>query len=93
MPRIIIQAFKGRSLEQKRELVRRITEVTVEVFKVTPDTVTIRIEEGDKENFAKAGVLASDRDGPEALNRPRRRSAEAWSVAASGSVAWPHSMH
>ena len=66
MPRIIIQAFAGRSLEQKRELVRRITEVTVEVFKVTPDTVTIRIEEGDKENFAKAGVLASDRDGPEA---------------------------
>jgi 4-oxalocrotonate tautomerase len=65
MPRIIIQAFKGRTLEQKRELVRRITEVTVEVFQVTPETVTIRIEEGDKENFAKAGVLASDRDGPE----------------------------
>jgi 4-oxalocrotonate tautomerase len=66
MPRIIIQAFKGRTLEQKRELVRRITEVTVEVFEVAPETVTIRIEEGDKENFAKAGVLASDRDGPEA---------------------------
>lgn len=63
MPRIIIQAFKGRSLEQKRELVRRITDVTVEVFDVPPETVTIRIEEGDKENFAKAGVLASDRDG------------------------------
>ena len=62
MPRIIIQAFKGRTLEQKRELVRRITEVTVEVFEVAPETVTIRIEEGDKENFAKAGVLASDRD-------------------------------
>jgi 4-oxalocrotonate tautomerase len=61
VPRIIIQAFKGRTLEQKRELVRRITEVTVEVFEVAPETVTIRIEEGDKENFAKAGVLASDR--------------------------------
>jgi 4-oxalocrotonate tautomerase len=65
MPRIIIQAFKGRTLEQKRELVRRITEVTVEVFEVPPETVTIRIEEGDKENFAKAGVLASDRGGPD----------------------------
>jgi len=64
MPRIIIQAFKGRTLEQKRELVRRITEVTVEVFKVPPETVTIRIEEGDKENFGKAGILASDREGP-----------------------------
>ena len=63
MPRIIIQAFSGRTLEQKRELVRRITEITVEVFEVSPETVTIRIEEGEKENFAKAGVLASDRDG------------------------------
>jgi 4-oxalocrotonate tautomerase len=63
MPRIIIQAFKGRSLEQKRELVRRITDITVEIFEVEPETVTIRIEEGDKENFAKAGVLASDRPG------------------------------
>ena len=62
MPRIIIQAFSGRTLEQKRELVRRITEITVEVFEVSPETVTIRIEEGEKENFAKAGVLASDRD-------------------------------
>lgn len=64
MPRIIIQAFSGRTLDQKRELVRRITEVTVEVFEVSPETVTIRIEEGEKENFAKAGVLASDRDRP-----------------------------
>ena len=63
MPRIIIQAFKGRTIEQKRELVRRITEATVEIFEVPADTVTIRIEEGEKENFAKAGVLASDRDG------------------------------
>jgi 4-oxalocrotonate tautomerase len=61
MPRIIIQAFRGRTLEQKRELVRRITDVVVEVFEVEPDIVTIRIEEGEKENFARGGVLASDR--------------------------------
>jgi 4-oxalocrotonate tautomerase len=64
MPRIIIQAFKGRTVEQKRELVRRITDATVEVFQVSPDTVTIRIEEGELENFAKAGLLAIDRDKP-----------------------------
>jgi len=60
MPRIIIQAFSGRTVEQKRELVRRITDVVVEVFEVEPEIVTIRIEEGEKENFARAGVLASD---------------------------------
>jgi 4-oxalocrotonate tautomerase len=61
MPRIIIQAFSGRTIEQKRELVRRITDAVVEVFEVDPEIVTIRIEEGEQENFAKGGVLAIDR--------------------------------
>ena len=61
MPRIIVQAISGRSVEQKRELVRRLTEVTVEVFRVAPDTVTVRIEEVGPENFGRAGVLAVDR--------------------------------
>jgi 4-oxalocrotonate tautomerase len=61
MPRIIVQAVEGRTLEQKRELARRLTEAVVEVLKVAPDTVTVRIEEVSPENFARAGVLAIDR--------------------------------
>ena len=61
MPRIIIQSLEGRSLEQKRELVRRITVDVVDVYRVTPDQVTVFIEEASPENFAKGGVLEADK--------------------------------
>lgn len=66
MPRIIIQAITGRTVAQKRELVRRITDAIVDTWQVEPDTVTIRIEEVPAENFARAGVLAADRPKPAA---------------------------
>ena len=61
MPRIIIQAIAGRTVEQKRELARRMADVVVEVWDVDPEIVTVRIEEVPAENFARAGVLAADR--------------------------------
>ena len=61
MPRIIVQAITGRTVEQKRDLVRRLTDAVVESWRVDPETVTIRIEEMAPENFARAGVLALDR--------------------------------
>jgi len=64
MPRIIIQSLAGRTVEQKRELARRLTEVVVDVYRVAPETVTIFIEEVPPENFASRGVLALDRDRP-----------------------------
>jgi 4-oxalocrotonate tautomerase len=67
MPRIIVQAIEGRSVEQKRELARRLTEVAVEVFKAEPETVTVFIEEVAPENFARGGLTAADR---RAANRP-----------------------
>ncbi len=64
MPRLIIQAIAGRSVEQKRELARRMTDLVVEVWGVDPEIVTVRIEEVPAENFARAGVLAVDRPRP-----------------------------
>jgi 4-oxalocrotonate tautomerase len=64
LPRITIQAFRGRTTDQKRELARRITEATVEVFGVEPDIVTIRFDEFDKDNFSRGGVLQSERGTP-----------------------------
>lgn len=61
MPRIIVQAVEGRTLEQKRHLARAITDSVVEAFAVAPETVTIVIEEIRREHMAKAGVLAADR--------------------------------
>jgi 4-oxalocrotonate tautomerase len=61
VPRIIVQAIEGRSIEQKRELIRRLTQAAVEVFEADPQTVTVFIEEVPPENFARGGVTAADR--------------------------------
>ena len=63
MPRVTIQAFRGRTPEQKRELARRITEATVETFKVNAENVIIVFDEIDFGNYSKGGVLESDRVG------------------------------
>ena len=62
MPRITIQAIEGRSLEQKRELVRRITDDVVEVFGARPESVDILFQDVSREDTAKAGLLRIDRD-------------------------------
>lgn len=64
MPRIIVQSIAGRSVELKRELARRLNDVVVDVYKVDPQTVTVFIEEVPPENFARAGLLAIDREAP-----------------------------
>jgi 4-oxalocrotonate tautomerase len=64
MPRIIVQSISGRSVELKRELARRLSDVVVDVYQVDPETVTVFIEEVPPENFARAGLLAVDRATP-----------------------------
>jgi 4-oxalocrotonate tautomerase len=61
MPELTINMLEGRTLDQKRELVRRLTEVVVEVCKVDPDSVLITIEESKRDHKAKAGKLFSER--------------------------------
>lgn len=60
MPVVHVEMFEGRTIEQKRELVDKITGVFVDVTKCSPDAVTIVIEEMSKSNFAQAGKLYSD---------------------------------
>jgi 4-oxalocrotonate tautomerase len=60
MPYVIIEADEGRTIEQKRGLVKDITAAVCKNFNVQPDAVSIQIHEGKKENRAKAGKLASD---------------------------------
>ncbi len=61
MPLVTIDLVEGRTIEQKRELARRITDAVVEVLKTTPEQVSIVYRDGPRSNFAKAGVLLSDR--------------------------------
>ncbi|HET6238225.1 MAG TPA: tautomerase family protein [Acetobacteraceae bacterium] len=61
MPEVYVHAVAGRSLEQKRALVKDITDAVVKNFKVGADAVMVEIVESAKENKAKGGVLFSER--------------------------------
>jgi len=60
MPLLDIKILEGRTLEQKKELVEKVTEAVVETIGAKPENVSIFIEEMPKSHFAKAGVLASE---------------------------------
>ncbi|MDR3564828.1 MAG: tautomerase family protein [Negativicutes bacterium] len=61
MPNVQIDMAEGRTLEQKREAAQKITQVISDVFKCPPDAVVITMRELPRTNFAKAGVLLSDK--------------------------------
>jgi 4-oxalocrotonate tautomerase len=60
MPLVVVSADEGRTIEQKRGLVKDITEAVCKNFNVKPETVSILIREGKKENRGKGGKLAID---------------------------------
>jgi 4-oxalocrotonate tautomerase len=60
MPTVIVEVDEGRTVEQKRGLVKDITDAVCKNCVVAPETVTIFIHEGKKENRGKAGKLAID---------------------------------
>lgn len=60
MPTINIQLFEGRTVEQKRELAKAITEATVKTLKCDAGAVDIIIQDVKKENWATGGKLWSD---------------------------------
>jgi 4-oxalocrotonate tautomerase len=60
MPVIKVDMFKGRSVEQKRELARVLTEGYVKVCGGKPQSVWIIFEDTDKSNWSIGGELCSD---------------------------------
>jgi 4-oxalocrotonate tautomerase len=61
MPEIYVHMVEGRSLEQKRGLIRDITDAVVRHIMVDPAAVMVQIVESAKENKAKGGILFSER--------------------------------
>lgn len=61
MPEVYVYAVEGRTIDQKRSLVKDITDAVVRNFKVAPEAVMVQIMESPKESKAKGGVLFSDR--------------------------------
>ena len=61
MPEIYVHAVEGRTIEQKRSLVKDITAAVVRHFKVPAEAVMVQIMESPKDSKAKGGFLFSDR--------------------------------
>jgi 4-oxalocrotonate tautomerase len=61
MPIIQVNLLEGRTVEQKRELAKRLTEAAVQALGVKPESVRVLIHEMALEDFAIAGVTALDR--------------------------------
>ena len=60
MPILQVELLKGRTMEQKREMVRKVTDAITETLNCPKEVVSIIIREMELENFAKAGVLKAD---------------------------------
>jgi 4-oxalocrotonate tautomerase len=59
MPVVIVEMWEGRSLEQKKKLVKGITDAFVSIG--TPhDKVEIILKDNQKSNWAQDGKLASE---------------------------------
>jgi 4-oxalocrotonate tautomerase len=61
MPEVYVHAIEGRSKDQKRALIKDITEAVVKNFGVTADAVLVEIVETSRDNKAEGGVLFSER--------------------------------
>lgn len=64
MPFIHVYAYEGRSVEQKRQLGKGMTDVVCNAFGVKPETVHIYIFDQPPSDAAQAGVLAIDEPKP-----------------------------
>jgi len=60
MPEVVVYVLGGRSLDQKRGLMKDITEAVVKNYKVEPGSVVVTLVESEKQDKMKGGVLFSE---------------------------------
>lgn len=61
MPMIRVEMYAGRTPEQKKALVKALTEAFVSTAGSTPESVQIILQEIEKNEWATAGVFASEK--------------------------------
>ena len=61
MPIVTVKLLEGRTDEQKKALVKKVTAAVVETVNAKPEAVTIVIEEMSKNHYATGGVRAIDK--------------------------------
>jgi 4-oxalocrotonate tautomerase len=63
MPEVVVYILEGRSIEQKRGLVKDITAAVVKNVGAPAEAVTVSLVETAKTSKAKGGVLFSEMGG------------------------------
>lgn len=61
MPTIRVEMFEGRTLEQKKEFVKALTEAAVKTLGSKPEGVDVLLYEIKKTDWATGGVLWSEK--------------------------------
>jgi 4-oxalocrotonate tautomerase len=64
MPIVLIKIAKGLSIEDKRKLVKAVSDSVVSTLGVKPEWVSVLIEEFERENWSTGGELHIDKFGP-----------------------------
>lgn len=62
MPIVRIEMWSGRTVAQKKELARVITDAMVNIAHTTPEATVIVFEDVSKDNWAQSGKLASEEE-------------------------------
>lgn len=60
MPFVVVELWEGRTVDQKRRLVRAITDAMVEHAGCKPDHLHVVIHDTPKDSWGRAGVLSID---------------------------------
>jgi 4-oxalocrotonate tautomerase len=60
VPFVVVHMWQGRSVQDKRDLTKAITDAMVTYAHAKPDALHVVIQEYPKENWARGGVLGVD---------------------------------
>ncbi|MGB6937786.1 MAG: tautomerase family protein [Xanthobacteraceae bacterium] len=60
MPVVTVQMWSGRTIAQKRNLVRAITQAMIDHAACKPDHLHVIIQDVPKDSWGRAGVLGSE---------------------------------
>ncbi|MBI0028773.1 tautomerase family protein [Gilliamella sp. B14448G11] len=62
MPNVVIDFLEDRTVEQKREMAKRVTAAIAETLNCKPEAVQIIMHEISKDQIANGGVLRCDNE-------------------------------
>jgi 4-oxalocrotonate tautomerase len=75
VPVVIVEMWEGRTVEQKRKLVKALTEAMVEHAGSNPTHLHVIIHETPRESWGRDGKLGTELEAPTTMSEGSNRSA------------------